>query len=113
MLTKTEEIKILQAAIKKLGNDSYLGPQLALLVPYIESQIRADIMPDILTCVQITEKLLTDNQAKLNEMEVRIRDLDKVEKEKQARVNSLDRELYDFQGRARSALSNLRELCAA
>jgi hypothetical protein len=45
-LTKAQEMEILTAAAKKLGTDSYAGPWLANLLPFIESDLRSDLCPE-------------------------------------------------------------------
>lgn len=112
-ISKADEIKILAAAVKKLGNDSYLGPELARLIPWIEMEIRSDICPDLRACVEVSAMLVADRSQELKEMEGRLRDLAKIEKEKQAEVNRLDRELHDAAWRARDAINNLRGLLEA
>lgn len=45
-MDKQTEIKILKEAAAKLGPDSYCGPWLESQIPFIERDIRADIMPE-------------------------------------------------------------------
>lgn len=45
--TKAEEIAVLDAAIKQLGPDSYLGPWLTQIRGGIADLVRCDIFPDI------------------------------------------------------------------
>jgi hypothetical protein len=44
-MTKNDEIDTLFACAKKLGGDSYCGPWLMDQIPYIQSDIRSDILP--------------------------------------------------------------------
>lgn len=45
-MTKAEEMAVLDAAIKKLGRDSYLGPWLQEIRPGLESDLKNDLPPD-------------------------------------------------------------------
>lgn len=47
-MNKADELKLMADLAKKLGNDSYCGPALVQLLPYIESQMRADFPVDLL-----------------------------------------------------------------
>lgn len=47
-MTKSQEIDIIQDAIKKLGEDSYIGPWLKSVVAEVEQSIRSDFFPTIL-----------------------------------------------------------------
>jgi hypothetical protein len=44
-MTKQNEIETLLACAKTLGGDSYCGPWLLDQIPFIESDIRSDILP--------------------------------------------------------------------
>ena len=44
-MTKQQEIDTLNAAIKKLGNDSYLGPWLNQVKFEVEAMVRSDFFP--------------------------------------------------------------------
>ena len=44
-MTKNDEIQILLACAEKLGRDSYCGPWLADQIPFVESDMRSDILP--------------------------------------------------------------------
>jgi hypothetical protein len=46
-MTKSQELAVIDAAIKQLGTDSYLGPWLQSIRPELESTIRSDFMPEI------------------------------------------------------------------
>ncbi len=45
-LTKQQEIDILDAAIEKLGTDSYLGPWLKSVKAELAALVKCDIFPD-------------------------------------------------------------------
>lgn len=45
-MTKHDEIQLLLDVAHKLGSDSYCGPWLNEQVPYIEHDMRCDIMPN-------------------------------------------------------------------
>jgi cell division septum initiation protein DivIVA len=47
-MTKAQEIDIIQDAIQKLGDDSYIGPWLKSVVAEVEQSIRSDFFPTIL-----------------------------------------------------------------
>ena len=113
MLSKAEEIKILSAAIAKLGPDSYLGPELARLIPWIEMEIRSDICPDLHSQVEISKKLVADNDAKLRELEAKLAPLNQSIKDKERELFSLDRHINEAHSRAIHALEELRSLCRA
>ena len=62
-MTKAAEISILKTAIDKLGDNSYLGPALKQLLPWIEHEMQCDIQPaitDVLTAIKqdIAERLV-------------------------------------------------------
>jgi len=69
-MTKQDELNILDEAIAKLGEDSYLGPALAELKVFIADDIRCDFEPDIVAQIKRleTEKsmLATENKALAN-----------------------------------------------
>ena len=44
-MTKSEELAILDATIKKLGKDSYIGPWLRNVYPEVERDMRCDLEP--------------------------------------------------------------------
>ncbi len=44
-MTKTNELEILDKAIRTLGTDSYLGPWLSQVRAEVESNIRSDFFP--------------------------------------------------------------------
>ena len=44
-MTKQQEIDILAAAADKLGADSYCGPWLRDQIPFVERDMRSDILP--------------------------------------------------------------------
>lgn len=44
-MTKHDEIQLLLEAAHKLGSNSYCGPWINEQIPYIEHDIRCDIMP--------------------------------------------------------------------
>lgn len=60
-MTKQQEILRLNATIKALGPDSYLGPWLATVRAEVESNIRSDMFPTILPS---EIKAQADNEAK-------------------------------------------------
>lgn len=47
MITKQQEIEILEKAIKSLGPDSYLGPWLTQIKAGLADLIKTDMFPDI------------------------------------------------------------------
>ena len=51
MITKTEELEILNETIAKLGEKSYLGPWLLSVRHELEAMMRADSFP----CISLTE----------------------------------------------------------
>jgi septal ring factor EnvC (AmiA/AmiB activator) len=66
-MTKEQEIKIIEDAIAKLGNNSYLGESLKEMLPYIKQQIQSDFIPDIVG-------RLKEKQVELSELETKISD---------------------------------------
>lgn len=44
-MTKSDEIQILREAAARLGPESYCGPWLAEIIPFIEQDIRSDLPP--------------------------------------------------------------------
>jgi hypothetical protein len=54
-MTKSEEIQILTAAADSLGSDSYCGAWLREQIPFIESDIRSDFAPGVLTSASIQD----------------------------------------------------------
>lgn len=44
-MTKSDEIQILREAAARLGPESYCGPWLAEIIPFIEQDIRSDFVP--------------------------------------------------------------------
>ncbi len=47
MKSKAEEIEILTAAARQLGESSYCGPWLYSIIPEIEDSIKSDLLPAI------------------------------------------------------------------
>jgi len=54
-MTKSDEIQILTAAADSLGSNSYCGDWLREQIPFIESDIRSDIEPGVLTSASIQD----------------------------------------------------------
>ena len=44
-MSKAQEIEILRECVEKLGRDSYCGPWLQDQIPFIEHDMRCDILP--------------------------------------------------------------------
>ena len=72
-MTKAEELKILSDAAKKLGKDSYLGGALLELLPFVESEIRSDIYPDLAGTIRSMEHNLVDSRQDLKEIDEKIK----------------------------------------
>lgn len=115
MPSKAEEIKILSAAAKKLGNDSYLGPALLHLIPHLEMEIRSDFCPDLLGLIRDKEAqvatLTADCKKLQNEFDEKKRQIDEMEKSIRYRQNDLDQidaEIYRAKQRAADALGTLK-----
>ncbi len=55
MKSKSEEIQILTECADRLGSESYCGAWLREQIPFIESDIRSDIEPGILSSASIQD----------------------------------------------------------
>lgn len=91
-MTKAEEIKILSAAAKKLGNDSYLGDALSALIPHIEMEIRSDIIPNLLLLIKDMERRAVD-------ADLRYRDISILCTEKEATLKGMNLTLDNMANR--------------
>ena len=93
MLSKAEELKILEATIEKLGPDSYLGPALEELLPFVASSIRSDLQPDLLGSLE----LMKANLSRLADQRIlysaELRDMEASIKSKTADVARLNLEI--------------------
>lgn len=114
-MSKSEEIKILTAAAKKLGNDSYLGPSLLDLTAYLECELRSDICPDLLGLIRDMESkaaTLAQYNSKLSkEVDVRAEKMAEMDRElarKRRELESINSEIYMAEEKARSAINLLR-----
>jgi hypothetical protein len=59
-MTKQQEIDIIKATIAKLTPDSYCGPALQSLLPYIGAQMADDFPVDLLATMRARETDLAD-----------------------------------------------------
>ena len=72
MITKKEELSIINETIAKLGENSYLGPWLLSVRHELEAMMRADSFP----CISLTEaaedvaKILAKAEQKADEIKV-------------------------------------------
>jgi len=66
-MTKDQEIKIIEDAIAKLGNNSYLAEFLTEMLPYIKQSLQSDFIPNMVG-------RLKEKQDELSELETKISD---------------------------------------
>lgn len=66
-MTKDQEIKIIEDAIAKLGNNSYLAESLTEMLPYIKQSLQSDFIPNMVG-------RLKEKQDELSELETKISD---------------------------------------
>lgn len=65
-MTKQQELDILDATIKKLGTDSYLGPWLEQVKYEVEKMVKSDFFPDICVRRSVIQAEAIINDAKQN-----------------------------------------------
>jgi septal ring factor EnvC (AmiA/AmiB activator) len=102
-MNKVEELAILSAAAKKLGNDSYLGGALLALLPFVESQMRSDIFPDLAGSIRMLENDIVENRKSLKSLEERIA-------EKKMELGALESSVISAKRVKEESSSALREM---
>lgn len=114
-MTKSEEIAVLKSAAKKLGTDSYLGPALASLIPYLEMELRSDICPDLLGLVRDMEgrvaEMTKESNGLSNQMLAKadlIKQLDAQIATRQSTLQEVQFDIERANDRAREALLTLK-----
>lgn len=108
MLSKADELAILNETIEKLGKHSYLGPALKELAPMIEDQIRSDFEPDVAGEIKRLERTKENLKG----------DIDRLNEERHGLANDilckrgelarLDREIRETASRAKDLAADLR-----
>lgn len=73
-MNKADELKILADAAKKLGKDSYLGDALLELLPFVESEMRSDIFPDLAGSIRHYERRLVEQRKEEKELDAKIKE---------------------------------------
>jgi hypothetical protein len=96
MPTKNEEIEILTATIKKLGNDSYIGPWLQSVLATVESDIRNDFMPQ-----------QTIEQTRARCLEIERHSMSVIDKEKAAAYAEIEAKRAEFQVKRDNAINEI------
>lgn len=103
MLAKAEEIKIFEAAVKKLGKDSYLGPALAALIPYLESDMRSDIEPDLKGYIDARTRELDDLTGRVDAEKAKLKDVED-------KLTAKNRDLYRLMSEIDRAKESAKKL---
>ena len=67
-MTKQQEIDILIQTADTLGDDSYMGPSLKKLIPWIESEIRSDFEPSLVTELKSAKEEVEYHKDLLNKL---------------------------------------------
>lgn len=103
MITKSEELAVLDKAIKQLGPDSYLGPWLLQVRGELEQTIRSDYFPAItLAAAQDHVKIVLENAR--NDARAVVSQA----KQEAAKINQDARQTHDrLAGQVRDALRAL------
>jgi hypothetical protein len=109
-MTKAEEIKALAAFARKLGPDTYLGPALSKLVPWMELEVRSDIEPDIVGQFRKMTDDLVLVRTQLSAEQTRFRVLATEIGAREAEIKRLDRGVDAARERASEALRELSRL---
>jgi hypothetical protein len=109
-MTKAEEIKALAAFAKKLGPDTYLGPALSKLVPWVELEVRSDVEPDLVGLFQKMTDDLIRVQSELKGEMGRFEALATVIRDRELEIRRLDAGIVAARGRASDALREMSRL---
>lgn len=109
-MTKAEELKILAAAIKKLGPDSYLGPALEELLPFAESAMRSDLQPDLLGSLQLMRADVDRLEDQLKETAGKLRDLEATISARHSDLLGLNTTIGRTRDKARDMVQSLNSL---
>ena len=108
MLTKADELKILQSAISKLGDQSYLGPALSKLLPFAEREMRSDIEPDLVGALDCMQADVARYEDQRRELAARLRELEDALTQRRAALDHAEQALASardrLQGMAHSLL---------
>lgn len=87
-MNKKQEYELLKEVAQKLGPNSYLGPAILELGPWIEQQMLSDIQPEIRSTLSELETRKTELKKEIIEME---KHLENLRQEKMSQQNDLDR----------------------
>jgi len=112
MYAKAEEIKILETAAKKLGENSYLGPAILALLPALEADMRSDFMPDLVGYLNCMEKDLAAKKEDLKDAEARIKALNQLKLDRENELRRLETHIEAAKEKIRSMCGSLNQLAA-
>jgi hypothetical protein len=106
-MTKDAELKVLDEAIAKLGNESYLGPWLASIRAEIEMDMRSDVAP-VMTVREAhatAKRIIEVGEAKAQEITARAR------KTAEENAKAIERQIKHYQGTMLRAMGDaVREI---